>query len=100
MRTLRVGILVALVFTALTLPGCNLSGEPLDDPIIGVKIYDHQGDLTALFDAWRGLGINTVFASVSLHSNDEFRALAEENGFATFLILPTVQTVYHYKSIG
>ncbi len=83
--------LVALVFTVLALSGCG--GSPPDehavDQVIGVKIYDHEGDLGALFDTWRTLGINTVFASVSLHSKDEFRALAEENGLATFLILPT-----------
>ena len=65
----------ALVFTALALFGCG--GSPPDertgDQIIGVKIYDHEGDLSALFDTWRALGVNTVFASVSLHSKDEFR---------------------------
>jgi hypothetical protein len=59
-----------------------------DGPVIGVKIYETGRELPGLFKEWRGLGINTVFASVSLNRNPEFRALAGRNGIARFAIAP------------
>ena len=56
--------------------------------MIGIKIYDYTGSFPKLFEEWRSLGINTVFVSPALESKPEFRALAKENGIATFIILP------------
>jgi hypothetical protein len=58
------------------------------DPIIGVKIYEHEGKLPLLFKEWQELGINAVFASESLNSNPEFRSLAEKHKISRFVILP------------
>jgi hypothetical protein len=59
------------------------------DQIIGVKIYDYSGDITALFSDWTQLGINTVFVSPSLDSVHSFREQAAENQIKRFLIVPT-----------
>ena len=59
-----------------------------DELIIGVKIYEYEGKLENLFEEWRFLGINTVFVSESLLSNQKFRDLAKKHSITTFVILP------------
>jgi len=84
-RWLALGFLALLLLTAA--PGKAGQGTT-KDLLIGVKIYDHKGDLKSLFAEWDRLGINTVFASPVLESNREFRSLAKKNGVATFIIVP------------
>jgi len=55
-------------------------------PLIGVKIYEHGGDLDALFAAWSALGIDAAFASAALADRRDFRAKAAERGVRLFLI--------------
>ena len=57
-------------------------------PRIGVKIYEHDGNLDALFSAWSELGIDTAFASEALGRAPGFRAKAKERGIDLFLIVP------------
>jgi len=59
-----------------------------DGAIVGVKIYQSERDPQALFDEWRALGINTVFASEELTSSAGFRALARKNDTDLFIIFP------------
>lgn len=74
----------------LILTGCarQETDGPEIDRIIGVKIYEWEGDLRPLFEQWQALGINTVFASVSLNANQEFRALSAEYDITRFIIVP------------
>ncbi len=62
--------------------------ERTDGSIVGVKIYETERDLPELFDEWRALGINTVFASEELTSSGGFRALAKKNNTDLFIIFP------------
>ena len=55
---------------------------------IGVKIYEYQGDFNDLFKIWKEIGINTVFSSVELLSNNQFKQLAKQYQIKTFVILP------------
>jgi hypothetical protein len=59
--------------------------------LIGVKIYDHPGELPELFDTWKELGINAVFSSESLISRPKFRLLADEFDITTFVLFPVFQ---------
>jgi len=68
-----------------------IRGDDLEkghDPMIGVKIYAHEGALPELFEEWRSIGVNTVFVSPELAAKRDFRALARKNGVSVFLILP------------
>jgi len=56
--------------------------------IVGVKIYEHSGKFELLFENFKAAGVNTVFASVELLSNEEFKHQAERGEFKTFVILP------------
>ena len=56
--------------------------------IAGVKIYDYDGKLPELFNEWHELGINTIFSSVSLYSNDDFRSMARKSDITTYIIIP------------
>jgi hypothetical protein len=62
--------------------------ESGEDRIIGVKIYEYEGNLPVLFEEWRRMGINTAFVSEPLASWDEFRSLAKVMDIAVFLIFP------------
>jgi hypothetical protein len=59
-----------------------------EEQIVGVKIYEYQGNLRVLFEEWRRMGINTVFVSEILASRDEFRSLAKAMNIAVFVIFP------------
>ncbi len=60
----------------------------MQSKIIGVKIYSYNGNFKKLFNEWKRIDINTVFASVDLLSNNEFKKLAKLNNIKTFVILP------------
>ena len=69
-------------------PETAVPAEPQERSIVGVKIYDTERELTGLFEEWRALGINTVFASQTLTSSRGFRALARKNNTDLFIIFP------------
>ncbi len=70
------------------LPQSIEAPERADSLVIGVKIYDTERELPGLFDEWRALGINTVFAGEGLTSSGGFRALAKRNDTDLFIIFP------------
>jgi len=80
-----------LVFGALFSIFFNLSCQKLyrNTPLIGVKIYAYDGDLTELYAEWERIGINTLFSSPELASNQEFMRLAKLHAKRVFLIVPT-----------
>lgn len=57
-------------------------------PIVGVKIYRHEGDVSELFARWLELGVNTAFVGEELARRSDFRGRAEEAGIQLFLIFP------------
>jgi hypothetical protein len=63
--------------------------EISDTLIIGVKVYDHEGDLKDLFARWQGAGINTLFVSPQLARKPGFMELAEKYSMPVYLIVPT-----------
>lgn len=64
--------------------------DPVPRPIVGVKVYEHDGDLEPLFDEWSGLGINTVFAGEELASRDGFMETAAASDTEVFVIFPVL----------
>jgi hypothetical protein len=60
-------------------------------PLIGVKIYEAAPPYEPLFEAWRELGVNTVFVSETLLRKADFRARARANAMPVFLIFPVFQ---------
>lgn len=58
------------------------------DPVIGVKIYDHDESFEELLDQWRSVGINTAFVSEALAANSDFRQVATARGVPVFMIAP------------
>jgi hypothetical protein len=64
--------------------------DPTPRPIVGVKIYEYEEDLDALFDRWQELGITTAFVSEQLADREGFRELAQRTGTDLFVILPVL----------
>jgi hypothetical protein len=56
--------------------------------MIGAKIYALQGNLSELFKEWRSLNFDSIFVSLSVYSNLEFRNLARKFNITSFVILP------------
>jgi hypothetical protein len=65
--------------------------DPVSRPIVGVKIYEHNGDLEELFASWQDLGFSAAFVSEELASRDQFRDLAERSGTDLFVVFPVLQ---------
>jgi hypothetical protein len=80
-------LLIDIDQAAPSRPG-PVSTSPGPDRIIGVKIYDYEGNLGTLFAEWRSLGINTAFVSPALAAKPGFRYQARAGGIDVFLILP------------
>lgn len=74
-----------LFLLLVILPSCNQKAE---NPIMGVKIYGHEGSMVKLFSEWDRLGINTVFSGEDLISNAQFMQEARKHGITTFAIFP------------
>ena len=53
--------------------------------MIGIKVYDLQGDLHELFNEWRSLNFDSIFKDASLYSNPEFQELMKKNNMKTFM---------------
>ncbi len=62
--------------------------SPSGDRIVGVKIYEHKGDMPGLFDQFATVGINTVFCSEALAGDSDFRRQARDRGMKVFVIEP------------
>jgi len=58
------------------------------DRLVGVKIYDHEGELEEIFARWQDLHINTAFVSEALLADTEFKELARQQHIDTFAIVP------------
>jgi len=84
MRVFLIGILFCLF-----LLGSCIQENANHEKIIGVKIYDHQGDLNELFGSLESAGINTLFVSPELARKQGFITLAKERSMPVFLIVPT-----------
>ncbi|PWB70919.1 MAG: hypothetical protein C3F15_13255 [Holophagae bacterium] len=79
--------------TGFAIPGRASPGngyDPTPRPIVGVKIYDFDGDLGRLFADWQELGITTVFAAEQLASREGFRELAKQAGIELYVIFPVL----------
>jgi hypothetical protein len=61
--------------------------QTIPDPVLGVKVYKIDADVDQTFNEWSALGINMVFADVSLLT-EEFRTLAKQYNIKVFIILP------------
>jgi len=82
---------MTFVLFLLTLFSCSDQGKKLgqkDHFMIGIKIYDYEGELPQLFEEWLSLGINTAFVGESLLSNRNFHMLAKKFGITVFVIFP------------
>lgn len=81
-------ILIALACMLLSCSNKKGKAYNQDESIVGVKIYQHEGSFSQLFDTWNTLSINTAFVSDSLAADKEFRALAKQQRIKTFVICP------------
>ncbi len=58
--------------------------------VIGVKLFDYNGDFNELFKELTSLGINTVFiVSEHLVTSKEFYEAAKKNNIAVFVVIQT-----------
>ncbi len=84
------GVLICLV-TILT-PDSGLLGQPKATesprPLIGAKIYEYKGDFPKLFDQWRSIGLDTVFASETLVRTPGFMTAARHRKLGVYVIAP------------
>ena len=84
MRNFLIYLIISFIFF-------NSSCQKLsrNDTLIGVKIYEHNGDLVELFEEWNRIGINLILASPDLAGKDNFMSLARNHSMRVFLIVPT-----------
>jgi len=80
-----------LFYLAIFFIFANSSCQKLsrNDVMIGVKIYEHDGDLGELFEEWKYNSINLVLASPDLAGKENFMSLARNHSIRVFLIVPT-----------
>jgi hypothetical protein len=73
-------IVLNLLFLVSAFTSCQEKSHHQDksDLMIGIKVYNIDRELNALFEEWDDLGINAVFASPSVF-NDQFTALAKKH---------------------
>ena len=87
-KHIQAAVTITLIFISILFFGCQKkTSYENKSQMIGVKIYNIEGDINKLFDEWKSLGINTVFAGVDLIT-DEFRNLAKKQNIKVFIILP------------
>lgn len=82
-------LIILFIITGLIIsyPGCMKSKEK----IIGMKIYEYNGDFQSLVVKWKKMGINTAFLSSELASDTMFRKILKQNKINVFLIFPVFQ---------
>ncbi|MBI4916628.1 MAG: hypothetical protein HY825_12340 [Acidobacteria bacterium] len=66
------------------------AGALAPPPVLGVKVYEHEGDPEQLVARWRELGINTAFVGAELARRDDFRAALARAGMPLFVIFPVL----------
>jgi hypothetical protein len=102
----RTRSITKLVLVAMAAAGCGGTPVPIDGDearngpraietkrvantsLVGVEIHATGRDPQELFEDWRTLGIDTVFASEELTSSAGFRALARKNGTDLYVNFP------------
>ena len=77
-----------LVVAILGLPKIELDISTDDWFKEGEQLKQTQEDFEKLIKQWKKLGINTIFCSIELYSNSEFRTLTRDNDLTTFIIFP------------
>ncbi len=80
--------LIILVLILMLPAGCRRQDT---GRLIGVKIYNYQGDYGELVSTWVRMGINTAFVSDSLAKVDEFRKVLSKKGIKVFIVFPVFQ---------
>jgi hypothetical protein len=86
-----------LLLTIATVCVCSCSHHT-DEKIIGIKIYDYNGEWGKLAGKWSEMGINTAFMSASLAANDTFRQALRNRDISVFIIFPVFQNPEILKS--
>lgn len=81
-------VLIVFLAVALLMPGSGCSRHRAPERMIGIKIYDYDGDFGLLAEQWDKMGINTAFVSKDLAANAEFRQVLKEHEIKTFIIFP------------
>jgi hypothetical protein len=82
-------IFLLFIFSIVFFPGCSDDHEINREKIIGVKVYEHPGDLEFLFTQFESLGINTLFVSPEMARRPGFISLADTHEMPVYLIIPT-----------
>ena len=78
---LRILIILLLFFE---FSGCR----KVPEKIIGVKIYDYQGDYNVLVSKWEEMGINSAFVSNTMAADENFRTSLKSKDIRIFIIFP------------
>ena len=76
-----VALILLILFVAML--ACNRITE--QDKIVGIKIYEYEGDYNKLASRWNDMGINTAFVSIKLASDSAFRHVLKKNNTSAFL---------------
>lgn len=77
----RISLLLGCLLTVLA-----CSEKP--KKIIGIKIYQYNGEVNELVEQWQDIGINTAFISEGLAANKNFREVLRENSIPVYIIFP------------
>lgn len=85
----KIWIFFLFILPGMMFFGCRDGREIPSEKIIGVKIYDHPGELEDLFNQLESTGINTLFTSPELALRKGFMNMADNHGMPVFLIVPT-----------
>jgi hypothetical protein len=80
--------ILLILLIELSLSRCVKNNE---NRIIGVKIYDYNGNYEELTRKWDEMGINTVFAGESLAADENFRHALEDRNIVVYVIFPVFQ---------
>jgi len=90
---MRILTILLLIFLCIA---CSPASEM--NKIIGVKIYEYEGDAGELVSQWVDMGINTAFVSTTLAADTAFRQVLKQNNIAVFVIFPVFQDPEALKS--
>lgn len=80
--------LLSLILAFGIVSACN---PKENHKIVGIKIYDYQGDYSGLVSKWKDMGINTCFISTTLAADKEFRKILHKNNIRVYIIFPVFQ---------
>jgi hypothetical protein len=77
-----------IILAIFCLCSCSLHSNR---KIIGIKIYDYNGNCDDLAYKWAEMGINTAFISATLAANNDFRQALRKRDISVFIIFPVFQ---------